>query len=582
MRMTLDRDLQVPMRDGVILSTNVYLPDRPGLLPTVVQRSPYSKDAPMPGAPLDAMRFVRAGYAFVLQDVRGRFLSGGQFTPFMNEIADGEDTIRWAASQPWSNGKVAMVGGSYNGATQLLAASAAPSSLVTIAPRMTSSDYYQGWTYRGGAFELGFVLFWTLHSLLLADLEFRAGSGSHLDGEIAEVIEAIDALDHRTYRHLTPRQSELLAEFAPYYGDWLDHPSYDPFWRDIAPHEVYERMEVPALHVGGWYDIFLEGTVANFVGMQQASLKRGLASGQRLVVGPWSHAVTGGIFHDQSFGTRSGFDALDVTGLHLRWYDHWLKERSPAIDEEKPVKIFVMGDNRWFDESSWPLPGTVFRPYYLAGEGSANTMNGGGRLTVDAPAGRNGLDVFAYNPLIPVPTIGGGTLLAGQNIGANAGPRDQRSLAGRDDILYYVTDALERRLEVTGPLAARLFVSSSALDTDFTAKVIDIHPSGYAALLAEGVLRMRYRESFNQSRLLEPNRIYEIQISLGATAHAFLPGHRLCLAISSSNFPRFDRNTNTGGDISREKEGDMTVAHNSVHRDALHPSNLLLPIVERF
>ena len=272
----------------------------------------------------------------------------------------------------------------------------------------------------------------------------------------------------------------------------------------------------------------------------------------------------------------------DVTGLHLRWYDHWLKGADNGVEDQPPVRIFVMGDNYWRDEADWPLPGTVFRPFYLSGDGRANTASGDGRLTTTPPASRKeSTDRFLYDPRRPVPTIGGGTLLAGQDVGANSGPRDQRPLAGRDDILHYVTEPLEGRLEVTGPLELRIFVSSSAQDTDFVARLIDIHPSGYAALLADGVLRMRYRESLSKPELLVPGRVYEVRFSLGATSNAFLPGHRICLALSSSSFPRFDYNTNTGGDISRETGRDGQVAINAVYHDAQHPSYLLLPIVVR-
>lgn len=270
-------------------------------------------------------------------------------------------------------------------------------------------------------------------------------------------------------------------------------------------------------------------------------------------------------------------DALDLTGLQLRWFDRWLKETDNGVDREPPVMLFVIGIDRWRAEADWPLPGTQYRPYCLHSAGRANTLHGDGTLS-DEPPGDEPPDVYLYNPLRPVLTVGGQILMPGGN--AN-GPRDQRAVEMRDDVLVYSTPVLERPVEVTGPIELRLFVASSARDTDFTGKLVDVYPDGRAMILTEGILRARYRNSFTAPELLEPDAIYEIRLDLWATANVFLPGHRIRLEVSSSNFPRFDRNSNTGGEIASEAAGQYRPAINRIFHDAAHPSHLILPIIER-
>ncbi len=325
MRIVIDKNVTVPMRDGVVLAADVYRPDGAGPWPTLLMRLPYNKEA---GRYLvsyfDVFRGAQAGYAVVVQDTRGRWASGGEFSPFSDEARDGADTIAWAAAQPWSTGAVGMIGGSYFGATQWTAATQAPAALKAIAPMVTTDQYYDGWAYQGGAFQLGFNLHWALSSLALGELMRRMAAGQASDQDFAALTAAIDGND-ALYRRLPLLGLPELRELAPYYDDWLSHPSYDGFWRATAPRESYGQVTVPALNIGAWHDLFLKGTLANYTGMKAAGGSAAARRLQRLVIGPWAHGTMAGWFPERSYGLRSGIDAADITGLQLRWFDRLLK-----------------------------------------------------------------------------------------------------------------------------------------------------------------------------------------------------------------------------------------------------------------
>jgi putative CocE/NonD family hydrolase len=580
MRLVVEKSVMVPMRDGVRLATDLYLPDGQQPVPAVLQRLPYDKEPPtLINFSLDVMRTVQAGYAVVTQDTRGRFASEGEFNPFFDEAADGADTVAWVAEQPWCSGQVGMAGGSYFGATQWLAASEAPPALKAIAPFVTTDQYYESWAYQGGAFQLGFNLHWTLSSLGLGELERRLRTGAAKAEDVLELIAAVDGNDE-LYRRLPLRGLPELDGLAGYYDDWLDHPSYDDFWRSCAPRESYERITAPALNMGGWYDLFLKGTIANYVGMKSRGGSEPARTLQRLVIGPWAHGPLAGWFPEQNFGVMSGTEAADITGMQLRWFDHLLKGEDNGAETDKPVRIFVMGANIWRDEDDWPLPDTDYVDYFLGGAGHANTAAGDGTLATD-PASVDAYDAYLYDPRNPVPTLGGASFLPGLFIGANAGPRDQREVERRSDVLCYTTEPLDQPLDVTGPVVAVLCVSSSAPDTDFTAKLVDVAPDGRAVNVADGILRARYRESLSEPALMEPGKVYEVTVDLVATSNEFAAGHRIRLEVSSSNFPRFDRNTNTGGTIATETEEQLQPALNRVHHGGDHRSRLVLPVIRR-
>jgi putative CocE/NonD family hydrolase len=579
MSILVEKHISVPMRDGVKLATDVYRPNEEGTFPVIIQRLPYSKDRPaLTMMMTDVFRLVQEGYVVVFQDTRGQFVSEGTFNPFFQEPADGADTIAWAASQPWSNGKVGLAGGSYFGATQWLAAREAPEALKAIVPTVTSADYYENWTYQGGAFQLGFILNWTL-GFAMSEQTRRLKTGQTTMKELGATLQALGDMSN-LYRHLPLVDMPILQEVAPYYFDWLAHNSYDDYWRSTAPQEFHERITVPALNIGGWFDIFLLGTLANYQGMKQHGGSPQARQHQRLLIGPWAHGGFAGVFPEHDYGLLASGEVADFTGTHLRWFDHWLKGIENGVEQDKPVKIFVMGANIWREEDDWPLPDTQFRPYYLHSNGHANTSAGNGLLSTEVP-GAESEDVYLYDPRNPVPTHGGATLIPGFMIAANAGPRDQRSIETREDVLCYTTAPLEHSVEVTGPIELVLFISSSARDTDFTAKLVDVYPDGRAESITDGILRVRYRESLSQPVLMEPGQVYETRIIVGATAQVFTAGHRIRLEVSSSNFPRFDRNTNTGGTIATESEKDFVQAVNRVYHDTAHPSHLILPIIER-
>ena len=576
----VERDIRVRMRDGVDLATDIYRPGDRARHPVLLQRTPYDRNY-QPIAGLNTIALVEAGYVIVTQDCRGRFGSGGTFTPFVDEAADGVDAIAWCAAQPWSNGRVGMIGGSYVGATQWLPAGERPPALRAIAPYVTSSDYHEGWVYQGGAFELGFSLRWSLESLALPALLVREERGESVAAEIAELRAAVRDM-RSLYRHRPLRGMSLMRRFAPWYDEWLEHPARDAFWEAISPQARYAETDVASLNIAGWYDLFADGTYRNFVGMNQDAAGERGQRGSRLIVGPWSHAVDNGIFAERHYGSLASLDGQDPTGLHRAFFDRWLGD-DPGPDDaavDPPVRLFVMGSDRWQHETAWPPSDAHLATWYLRGSGRANTARGDGHLSMDAPGGEDP-DAFLYDPRDPVPTMGGATLNQSGTAGWNSGPWDQRPIESRADVLVYTSAPLKHAVTVIGPVEAILFVSSSAVDTDFTAKLVDVHPSGRAEILADGILRARYRHSLADPQPLEPGRVEEIWVSVGGTANVFLPGHRIRLDISSSNFPRFDANTNTGGTIADEGPDAGVPALNRVFHDTAHPSRLLLPTVDR-
>lgn len=567
----IDKHIMVPMRDGVRLATDVYRMNGAPPAPVLLTRTPYDKDRVVVGSTtFDILRAVQAGYAVVIQDVRGRYASEGAFDPMFQETRDGVDTIAWAAAQPWSNGVVGTFGGSYVGGTQWLPAREQPPSLRAMAPAVTFSNMYEGNTYQGGAKVLH-DLRWVVADIIPGEIRRRVARGEEApEGGTSLDVDAVLA-------DLPLASHPLIHELAPFYRDWLLHATPDAYWRGGSPDTGYEHITASALNISGWYDIFLWSTLENYQGMRERGGSDHARHHQRLIIGPWTHMNFRGSFPEREFGAAASSDAIDLSGLHLRWFDCWLKAADNGEEAEPPVMIFVMGIDKWRTETDWPLPDAQYRPYYLHSAGQANTLHGDGTLSAEPP-GDEPPDVYLYNPHRPVPTVGGQVILPGGNA---TGPRDQRTVEARDDVLVYSTPVLDQAVEVTGPIELRLFVASSAPDTDFTGKLVDVYPDGRALILTEGILRARYRTSFTEPELLEPEAVYELQLNLWATANVFLPGHRIRLEVSSSNFPRFARNSNTGGEIASEAADQYQPAVNRIFHDAAHPSRLLLPIIER-
>jgi putative CocE/NonD family hydrolase len=566
---TLERDLPVPMRDGTTLRADVYRPAGAGRYPALLQRTPYDKSATATMARL-ILRATEAGYAVLAQDVRGRFQSDGDFHPFVNERDDGYDTLSWLVEQPWCDGRVGMYNQSYIGLTQWQAAMSGHEALRAIVPTVTAADYHNGWTYQGGAFELSFNYSWIISNLLYDTVARSANPGRNL-----LIDRYADTLDEG-YRRLPLDIPADVGDAAPYYAEWLAHPSYDEFWRALDVSRAHSDLAVPALNIGGWYDIFLKGTIDNFSGMRANARTDRARRGQRLLIGPWNHSGmrAGNPIGDADFGVASTGDAIDVDGLHLRWYDHWLRDADNGVDSEPPVRIFVMGDRRWRVADEWPLPETDWQEWYLHSGGRANSLRGDGSLSRE-PSKTASPDRYLYDPRNPVPTRGGG--LCCNHVFSLGGAFDQREVEAREDVLVYTTEPLRSPLEVTGPLRMLLYASSSTPDTDFTAKLVDVAPCGCARNLTDGILRARFRKSMSEETLLEPGEVALFDIDMVATSNVFLPNHRLRLEISSSNFPRFDRNPNTGEQGGRSRE--MATALQTVFHDSAYPSRLLLPVI---
>ncbi len=570
-KIIMEKNVMVPMRDGVRLATDIYRLESTSSTPGLVVRTPYNKNHLITDDDIfNILSAVQTGYTVVTQDVRGRYASEGIFNPHVQESADGFDTFAWVAIQSWSNGVVGTFGGSYMGCTQWLPAREQPPALRAMVPSITFSDGYEGCAYQGGAKVLH-DLRWVVANIIPAEIERRITRGEKpLDCEIPlDVNAALAELPLATH--------PLIQEYAAFYLDWLAHPTADDYWLPSSPQAGYEQIIVPALNISGWYDIFLWSTLQNYMGMKHRGGTEEARRNQRLIIGPWTHMNFSGSFPEREFGWGGSSTAIDLPGIHIRWFDRWLKDENNGIDQEPPVMIFVMGVDEWRSETDWPLLNTQYRPYYLHSFGRANTLHGDGTLSREPPVDEPS-DVYLYNPLRPVPTVGGQIILPGGNA---MGPRDQREVELRDDVLVYSTPVLEQAVEVTGPIELWLFVSSSAPDTDFTGKLVDVYPDGRAMILTEGILRARFRNSFIKPELLEPNEVYKLRLNLWATANVFLPGHRIRLEVSSSNFPRFDRNSNTGGVIASENRDQYQPAINRIFHDAVHPSHLILPLIVR-
>ena len=569
---------ELSLRDGTKTYVDVFRPDAVGAFPGLLQRTPYDKGSTSSrSGTLDAVSAASRGYAVAIQDVRGRYSSGGEFYTFVNESNDGYDSVEWLASQPWCTGKVGMYGVSYVGATQWLAAKSKPPSLKGIAPGVTASNYQEGWAWQGGAFELGFNLSWAVGALTAANWGNLARRLPLTDDRLESIIQAKDNLN-TGFAHLPMREvPDLQGGLAPYYYDWMAHPEYDDYWKAVSIEEAHSDIEVPAFNFGGWYDIFLGGTIRNYSRMSSLGATEDARRGQKLVIGPWVHGGSPmGVSGEYNFGTRAGALALDLQGQILSHYDYWLKGEDNGFVDQPPVRIFVMGENVWRYEDSWPLDRAANTRYYLRSGGRANTLNGDGALSLDS-SNSEPPDVFAYNPLDPAPTRGG--QLCCDPAFMAAGAYDQRPVEARADVLVYSTLPLERDTEVTGPVTVTLYASSSARDTDFTGKLVDVSPDGYARNLTDGIIRARYRNPRSSASLLQPGQVYEFNIDLWATSNLFRKGHQIRVEISSSNFPRFDRNTNTGEPIGTD--GDFVSALQTVHHTAEYPSHVTLPIVPR-
>ncbi len=544
------------MRDGVKTYADIYRPSKEGRYPVIVSRTPYSTElhaTPVyqyPHAYEAPALFARRGYVFVFQDIRGRHESDGTWEPFRNDIADGYDTIEWAARQPWSNGKVGMWGVSYQGTVQWLAAMSRPPHLVTIVPSVASTSIYRNWITQDGAWRLGFNFEW---GPIRQETRVVQNSGLHHVAGGPPELSIATMLWHLPLRDM----QRLAGRNAQFYRDWMAHPDYDDYWKAIDAEETFGELDIPVLNFGGWFDLFRQGTLNGYT-LLRAKGKGAARDKTNLVIGAWGHWPSRKV-GNLDFGETS---MVDQNALALRWLDYWLKGLDNGVDREPPVKIFVMGRNEWRAEADYPLKRTRYQPLYLHSAGHANGR-GDGRLSWEKPSGPQPADQFTYDPADPL---------------RSGGPGGEGSAAeSRQDVLVYTSDPLPRELEVTGPVRMKLFAASSAVDTDFVARLADVYPDGRSICLAQGILRARYRNSVSRPEWLEPGKVYPLDLDLIGASNVFLPGHRIRISITSSHFPSFDRHPNTGAPFGEKAEAQ--VAWQTVHHDGSFASHILLPVI---
>lgn len=579
--------VRVPMRDGTLLTTDIYRPPLPGRYPVILLRTPYGlrlgQGCFEPGLSAGMAFWAEHGYVAVSQDARGTFRSEGSFRPIFQEQNDGYDAIEWAAAQPWSTGQVATTGSSYMGVTQWQAALTTPPHLEAIAPGQTATDYHDHWTYVNGVFDLWFGQSWPL-AFFAPDAYRRE--------QIADGM-ALDAAREAAMAYLADGQQKIAGEWvrqvplssvaafrqhAPYYYEWLEHPDYDDYWAAVDVEAQWDKVTVPALVSGAWGDLFHIGSVRAFSGLRDHGGSEEARHGTRLVMtGGGGHGREGAI-------TFGGVGNIDLRDMQLRFYDHHLKGIDNGLDREPRVQLFVQvppdsgaeGSGFWATDETFPLTGTETVRLHLGSGGRANTRWGDGTLSLNGVSvGPD--DTFVYDPRDPVPSLGGGLCCLTLGFYFRSGAQDQSTIELRDDVLVYTSDPLEQDLPVVGQVAVTLWATSTARDTDFTAKLVDVHPDGFAQDVLNRIVRARFRDGSKQPpSLIQPGRAYEYQIDLGYTANVFRAGHRVRLDVSSSKFPHLARNHNTGEDPADDAR--FEVATQTIHHDSDHPSFVELSV----
>ena len=551
---TSKRPLSVPMRDGVQLAADLYLPPGDGPFPVLLQLTPYDRSR----VQRQALPYAEHGYAIVAVNSRGIYGSGGVWSPYVNEADDGYDTQKWIAEQAWCNGNIGMFGTSYPGFTQLLPAPMRHPAVKALVPVAAQSDNYGSIWSTQGLYHLALGLTWGTNQEAIAN------------GRVRPAVNWMEVFTH------VPLKTALSSYglISPFVEDTLAHGAYDDFWKRMSVREKYHEMDVPALHITGWYDDLVHETVYNFVQMRKHSRSEQARRGQRLLIGPWGHGIRPRAqYGDAEFGHAV---ELDSQQLHLRWFEHYLKDVQNGIDSEAPVRIFVMGENVWRAEQEWPLSRARPTRLYLRSGGSANTRFGDGTLVPDLPASEMP-DRYRYDPMNPTPTYGGSGCCGGGT--TPHGPLDQRVNQSRQDVLVYTTEPLSDDTEVTGAIEFDLYFSTDVQDTDFFATISDVYPDGKAVLVAEGMLRARFRESIEEPSLLTPGDIYRVAITFWETSNLFRSGHRIRLHLTSSNFPRFARNLNSARPLGEGRASDIRIATQVIYHDSQRPSALVLPVI---
>lgn len=561
---SVELDQPVPMRDGTILRADVYRPQEPGIYPVLLIRIPYDKTQAENVIYAHPSWYARNGYIVVCQDTRGRYQSDGEFYPFRYEADDGYDTVEWCGKLKDSTGKVGMFGASYGGATQLLAATERPPSLGALIPTVTASQYYEGWTYTQGAFSLAFALSWALSLGInvaqkrgddAAASEFAASFASSLDIDWSLPLDTIQSLDNAD---------------TPFFNDWIAHPTYDDYWKQWSIDEDYGRIEVPVLHVAGWYDVFLSGSVKNFSGMRAQAGNEHARTNQRLLIGPWYHVpwrVHGGV--EEDVASPYAFDEWQVA-----WFDRQLKAE-PVANSDPAVRLYILREGRWRDFEDWPPADISPTEYFLHSGGRANSMFGDGALNTSKPD-RELPDIYAYDPVGPLPGPGGHSCCF-ENV-APMGPANQENREVNNGALIYTSEPLSEPMWLIGDADATIYAASTAVDTDFAIRLCVVDEAGISTNIQEGIVRARFRESLTNPTMLQPGAIYRFDISVGPVGVKIGKGERIRIQVTSNDFPQWDRNLNTGNSPGSEGLSSAIVATQAVYHDESHPSSITLPV----
>ena len=555
---TVERDLPVPMADGVSLYADVYRPAEGGPHPVILISHPYDKTAAESNfGYLHPSQYARRGYIAVSQDCRGRYSSEGDFQPFVNEASDVSETIGWCATLPGSDGQVATYGFSYPGLNQMLAAQTGPPALRAIAPAFTGGSPYSEWFYVQGAFSLAFATGWA--NFLALDKAARRGDDETLAAYAGALGNA-----HALYWVLPlTAHPALTGADAAFYQDWLAHPTFDDYWKAF---EVdYSRIGLPGLHVGGWWDVFVRGTVRSY-----RELARLGQAPQKLLIGPWNHmpwAPLGGATGDVG--------AWVVDDWQLRFWDQVLRGTETGVFD-KPVTVYVMNDG-WRDFDTWPPSAVEETDWYMHSDGRAQSAYGDGTLSTDAPKNEPP-DVFTYDPALPTVSAGGHSCCV--DTIAPMGPANQDPVERTKYVVVYTSAPLERDLVIVGDVHATIHAATDAPDTDFTARLCAVDTAGISTNVLEGIVRASYRESAERPTPIKQGEIHEYRIELGPIAVRVPAGHRIRLVVGSSDFPQFDRNLNTGGPFGQESAtAGRSAVQVVLHNDA-HPSRITLPVLD--
>ncbi len=562
-------DVPAKMRDGTILYADIYRPNCDEDLPVLLMRTPYDKRTAQNCVYLDPSWYARYGYMVVVQDCRGRFASQGEWYPFKNEANDGFDSVEWAASLPGSNGAVGMYGFSYPGATQLLAASGKPKGLKTIVPAMTGSDAYDRWTYEGGVLSQAFIQYWSIS--LAINTATRANDYNTVKRLMQMMMQLPGSYGARPLSEIP----EELSKYAPYYEEWLNHDCYDAYWREFSVRERYSEIDLPILHVGGWYDVFMYGTMENFsrLSKMQSENKTATKARQKLVVGPWYHVPW-----QQQFGVNNYGDKARniVNAAQLKWFDHYLRGEGQATEKNDPdLSVFVLGANEWLHLPTWPDKELEQQQLFLHSGGRANSLSGDGSLSMLKPSNEP-WDSFIYDPSFPIMSSGGHSCCA--EIFGPMGPGDQRTNQSRNDVLVYSSETLEEDLTVLGLIKATVFASSSAVDTDFSITVSDVFECGRSINIVNTIIKASRAQSLEHENKIAANTVHEYNFNVGWTACNFKKGHKIRVEISSSNFPHFHPNANNGLHYKDADIKDLVHARQTVFHDEQHPSHIVLPV----